>query len=352
MSSNQNQNDGSQDAMYVGGFLILLYIIAIMFFGEQLTMIHLWMRKAWAVAASTVLPFGLFENVLIAIESYSPREWMNHGDALTKLSKDLRLVMFIPLGGFFLFYAWHVWKETPSKNLRRRMDREKLIKSEVKVWPWIAPVVGLDIVKESIDKGKWAMAKTPVDFSKRYRLLDGREVNKPRAEKLFASQLGKLWEGPEQLPPHVRALFACFIAQACRDKDGSRDGLRDLSLSFAAGNPDYSFVNKLLSKHYEDERVQAIFEKHAYVVTVLCASLELARKNGVLPPSYFIWLRPYHRSLWYALNNTGRRVAFCEVAGVHAHYMAEKVAGHRIERPYVVEAVKALEQALREYKFD
>lgn len=350
--SNQQQNDSGNEAMYVGGFLILLYVIALMFFGEQIAGVHLWTRKMWALGASTFLPFDVFDEILVAIESYAPREWMSKKGMLAQLSKDLRWVMFIPLGGIFMWYARKVWRAMPTKNLRRVLTREKLIESEVKIWPWIAPVVKLDIVKMSIDEGKWAMAKTPIDFSRKYRLLDGRELNKLRAEKLFASQLGRLWEGPDRLPAHVRALFACFIAQACRDKDGARDGLRSLAVSHASGKPDYDFVGPLLKKHMGDERLVPLFEKHAYVVTVLCASLELARSNGVLPPAYFLWLRPLNRPMWYALNNVGRRTPFCETAGVHGHYLAEKVAGHRIERPYVIEAVKALERALREYKFD
>lgn len=350
--SNQQQADSGNEALYVGGFLLLLYVIAVMFFGEQIATVHLWTRKMWALAASTVLPFETFSKLLVSIESFAPREWMNAPGALTQLSKDLRWVMFVPLGTVFGFYAWRVWRAQPTKNLRRVLTREKLLKSEVSIWPWIAPVVELDIVKMSIDEGKWAMARTPIDFARKYRLLDGQSLNKLRAEKLFASQLGKLWEGPERLPSHVRALFACFIAQACRDKDGARDGLRVLAVSHAAGKPDHSFADGLLKKHMGDERLAPIFENHAYVVTVVCAALELARTNGVLPPAYFLWLRPLNRPLWYALNNVGRRTPFCETAGVHGHYLAEKVAGHRIERPYVTESVKALERALREYKFD
>lgn len=350
--SNQQQQDSSNDAMYVGGFILLLYIVVVMFFGEQVATFHLWTRKMWAMVASTLLPFEVFDKILVAIESYSPREWLNTPGALTKLSEDLRWVMFVPMASIFIWYARKVWKAVPAKNLRRVLTREKIIASEVKIWPWIAPVVKLDIVKMPIDEGKWAMARTPIDFSRKYRLLDGRELNKLRAEKLFASQLGKLWEGPQRLPKHVRALFACFIAQACRDKDGARDGLKTLALSHADGKPDYSFADALIEKHINDERLAPIFERHAYVVTVLCASLELARSNGVLPPAYFLWLRPLNRPLWYALNNVGRRTPFCETAGVHAHFLAEKVAGHRIERPYVIEGVKALERALREYKFD
>lgn len=348
----QQQNDSSNDALYVGGFLLLLYVLLVAFFGETVTAWHLKLRALWAHLGDMVLPGSKYSQLLVFIDTYAPREWLNRSKMLNQLSKDLRLVMFIPLASIFGFYAFRVWNKNPSKGLRRIHDRVSLIKSEVKIWPWIAPVVELDLVKESIDEGKWAMAKMPVDFAKKYRLLDGREINKLRTEKLFASQLGKLWEGPDKLPRHARALLACFIAQACRDKDGAREGLKTLAVTVPTGKPDYDFADGLLKKHMNDERIQHIFKNHAYVITVMSAMLELARTNGVLPPAYFVWLRPLNRTMWYALNNVGRRTPFSEVAGIHAHYLAEKVAGHRIERPYVVEAGKALERALREYKFD
>ena len=349
----QQQNDSGNDALYVGVFLIVVYAILTAFFGEMVASWHLTVRSWWASLGDFFWPGDHFANINLAIAKYAPREWLETNNALTQLSNDLRWIMFPPLGLIFGYYAYRVWKSNPAKDLRRVHSRTSLINSEVRIWPWISPVLGLDLVKEPVTEGKWAMARMPVDFAKRFRLLDGREINKLRAGKFFASQLGRLWEGPDKLPRHLRALFACFMAQACRDKDGARDGLRALALSMAAGGkPDYSFVDALIEKHINDDRVKPAMEKHAYVATVMAAMLEAARKNGVLPPCYFIWLRPMNRPLWYWLNNVGRRTPVAEVAGIHAHYLAEKVSGHRMERPYVVEATKALERALREYQFD
>lgn len=346
------QKDSSNDAIYVMAFFLAIYIIITIFFDEQIATVHLWIRGLWADLAAAILPFDKFDKIKLAIDTYAPREWLQNGNALKQLSRDLVWVMWPPLAGIFGYYAYRVWRRNPGMGLRRVHDRKSLIKSEVRLWPWIAPVVDLELTEESIETGKWAMALPPVDFCRKYRLLEGREVNKLRAEKLFASQLGKLWEGPEKLTGHVRALYACFLAQACQDKDGARDGLRVLALSMTKGEGDYSFVDALIKKHQSNEAVQEIFERHAYVVTVMSGMLEKARRSGVMPPAFFIWLRPRNRALWYALNNVGRRTAFCECAGVQAHFLAEKVAGHRIERPYIGQAVKALERALREYKFE
>ena len=45
----QQQNDSSNDALYVGGFILLLYVILLAFFGETLTAWHLKTRELWAM---------------------------------------------------------------------------------------------------------------------------------------------------------------------------------------------------------------------------------------------------------------------------------------------------------------
>lgn len=120
----------------------------------------------------------------------------------------------------------------------------------------------------------------------------------------------------------------------------------------SAGVPDYKFVNELLKKYADNPKVKEITSKHAYVYTVMASLLESARSFGVLASAQFIWLRPTNRLMWYTLNGVGRRVAFCEVAGIYAHWISEKVAEHAIERPYVIKAVDGLERALYDVKFD
>ena len=344
------QKQDNNEALYIIGFVLLIYIVLLYAFGESIAGFHLTVRGWWADLAAWALPFKKFDAIAIALDTYSPREWMAKNGALAQLSKDLRLIMFLPMATILGWYAWRVWRAHPSRGLRTVHDRTSLLKSQVSEWPWVAPVLGLDLASEPIDSGRWAMAQTPVDFARKYRLLEGRELNRRKTDKFFTSQLGKLWEGPDRLPRHVRALMACFAAQACGDKDGARAGLRTLALSMAAGKPDYGFADGLLAKHLQDPRLLPAFQGHAYVVTVLMRLLEL--REGVLPPAYFLWLRPRNRALWYALNNTGRRAAFCEAAGVHSHYLCEKLAGHGIEHPCVKHATQALKNALLEYKFD
>lgn len=360
--SNQDR-DSSTDAIWVMIFLIVMYLLITIFFGEFLTAIHLKVRMGWAWLASVLTPFEVFDKMLIAIKSNSPREWLNNPKALDKLSTDLRFFMFIPLGAFVAYYAYRINKNIPAYGLRKKYQRKELLVAQSKIWPWVTPILNADLIKEPVLKGIWAMAKRPVDFCRHYRLLNGKSLDKIRTEKLFATQLGKLWDGPEKLPKYIKALFACCIAHLCQDKKSSTKGLEILARSYAQENVanvgskakdsfEMDFFNGLISKYYNDERVQQVVTRHAYIFTVMMATLKAARKNGILPSSYFIWLKPKNRSLWFALNTVGRFTVVTEAAGVYGHFLAEEIATHRIEQPYVKEAVNALEIALREYLFE
>jgi intracellular multiplication protein IcmP len=353
MPDNQSgNNDSSSDMIYVAGACLGLWLIVKVFFGEQILTAWLHTRMWWIHAVQLLWPWDIksITEASYHIRTYYPAEWTSAD--ITALSTSLRPFIWplfaIPLA----FMSWKIWRRNPGNRFRRIMTRTRLAESEVVQWPWSAPVLGINIVKESIDKGPWAMAKSPLEFARHYRLLDGTALNRLRAEKLFASQLGPLWEGVERLHRYEKALFACFIAQACRNRKGAAHGLTRLAVTMQSGNPDYSFVDDLLKQHIDDPLVQDIFQRHAYVATVMSAAVKLARRIAVLPPNYFIWLRPLNRGLWYSLNCVGRHTPFSEVSGVHAHRLAEEVSGHAIEYPYIAKTIDALDRALREVKFD
>jgi hypothetical protein len=106
----------------------------------------------------------------------------------------------------------------------------------------------------------------------------------------------------------------------------------------------------------EAKRVLAPHLKYTHLV--ILALYEFARKKGVLPTADFIWLRPTNRSLFYLLNNFGRRTAWTEIAGPWAHYQAETCLAerdpallkklHALNCKWVDEGVNALEFAMYE----
>lgn len=252
-----------------------------------------------------------------------------------------------------------------TRVFKRTYSMLDLAKLEQENWPQISPVVGLDLIKTDIDTGPWAMAMTPMQFCKRYRLLE--EVRPQRLEgmarkdwdkvevvlkrgeanKLFALQLGALWKGSSKLPPHTRALFAVFAARINADTPAATKLLAQLNTS-PAKNLNLSGVDELIKKHEGSKLVQKIVQTHAYVLTVMASMLAGARDDGVQASADFLWLKPLDRRLWYTLNTVGRQTPFIEVGGVFAHWVAEKEAGKRLLVPMVEEATNAVELALKE----
>ena len=242
-------------------------------------------------------------------------------------------------------------------------DMTSLANQEKENWPQISPVIKLDLISEDINKGPWAMAMTPMQFAKHYKLIsvemipDKKSpwkaegtykaiVNKERAIRLFISQLGPQWQGIDQLPPHTQALFAAFAARVEHDTNGAAALIAQLSISAAEGKINYTGATKLLRQYVKSKGVQRCVTRHAYVYTVMASMLELARTDGVFATADFLWLKPIDRRLWYILNCVGRQVAFSEVAGIFAHWLAEKEMGRPLHSPMVEEAVAGLELAM------
>lgn len=370
MSGNPQQ-DTSNDILYIMAFVLLILAGVVFFFGDYLLVAHLWLRSRWLDIIS-MLGMGDRDSLHRAqqmLSGYQSNEWTL--DRLRFLSGQLRTFFFVPMAAALVLVAWRAHKKNPLPRFRRVHSTATLAAVQSKDWPWTTPALGLNILSMPVTSGPWAMALNPVELAKRYHLLDGKALNRPRAEKFYALQLGQLWRGPMALSLPLRALYACFIAQVCGDMSACAKGLERLARSSApaltatanksgqrgkqgslAAQLDTGFVQEYLDRYNDNPDVQAVCGRHAYEVTVMCGMLETARKNGVLPPNYFLWLRPMRRTWWYALQSMGRRTSFPEAGGIHAHYQSEVIAGRGLERPYIIEAVEALEKAISEIKFD
>lgn len=346
----QNQNDNSLDTLLIAGMVILAYFILKMWFGEELTYVYAQVRWAWLKAITF---FWEKENLMRDLRLLDTRMVKElSADQLSQLSKDLRFFMFPVWAGLVGFVGYKAVKNNPGRRFRRSLKRKDLAHEMSRDFPWILPALQQDLVKAPIFEGEWAMAMSPLQFARKFGLLNGKAIDQRRAEKLFASQLGNLWNGYKRLNPETQALFACFAAQVCRDKDGADAALRELVVSISANKPVWTKSKELLAKYGDDPRVQDICKRHAYQYTVMIALFEAGKTIGIFPPNHFLWCRPRKRVLWYALNCVMRRTYFPEVSGIYAHFMAEKIAGHSLELPYVSKAVDALEVALQDIKFD
>lgn len=350
MSQNQ-QNQDNNDILYILGFAVVLLVLADYFFGDAILRVHLWMRKMWVDAMLLLWHSESLVNWRTNFDAYALSEWDMH--RLGALSGAVRWLAFPVLGGILAVYGWKVIGRNPASKFKRTFDMRTLAVSESSQWPWMIPVLDKDLINMPIDKGPYAMAMTEVEFARHYRLLEGADrlsINKQRAQKLFATQLGRLWEGPRRLRVHERALFACFIAQICGRRDECMRGLELLTRSSVNEALDTTFTDELLEKYKDDKRVRLVVRRHAYVSTVLMAVLSKARRLGKLSPSYMVWLRPLDRALWYTIQSLDRRTPFPEAAGIYAHYQSEIVAGTPLEYPFVNEAVEGLRHELEKVK--
>lgn len=269
------------------------------------------------------------------------------------------IVLIIFILAFFIYFT------NTTRSFKRVYSMKDLAELEKINWPQITPVVGLGLDKKDIDKGPWAMALTPMQFCKRYKLLDEHKaqpregmtrkewnrievtLRRGQANKLFAIQLGPVWQGTKRLPPHARALFAIFAARYHSDTKAAQKLLTQISAS-SATKIDYTGTDELLRKYEGHKHIQEIVHQHAYVLTVMASMLEVAREDGVQASADFLWLKPIDRKLWYMLNTVGRQTPFVEVAGPFAHWVAEKQIGRRLLVPMVEEATNALEISLKE----
>lgn len=340
-------------------------------FKDQLVIFYLTL-KLYEVKLLNVITFGHMSPVRDAILAALAKPDSIKFPELIEIGRGVGSWVRVPLMMLMFALAYIVFISNTVRSYKRTYNMSELAKLEKVNWPQISPVLHLDLIKTDIDKGPWAMGLTPMQFSKRHRLLEEvraqrREgiqrktldrvevvLKKGEANKIFSLQLGSLWAGTNKLPPHARALFAIFAARINADSAPAAHLIKQLNESCTTGTLNMTGVNELLKKHENTKLVQQVVQSHAYVLTVMAAMLEAARQDGVQASADFLWLKPLDRKLWYTLNSVGRQTPFVEVGGVFAHWIAEKVAGKKLIMPMIDEATKALEVALKEvvYKPD
>ncbi len=350
-AGNQNPSDSSTPILVLVG-LGLLCGVLYYFFRVQIL--------------SVLFAVKLFE--LKFISFFAPRyetliDWL----AVTKLnqitwsdvvflSKDVGFalqypVLFLSFSFGALTYLFH-----PDSGFNEIETMKSLSEKMNPFFPAIQVVQSLDLVNEDINVGPWAMALTPIEFGKRHKLFSRDEatgkvlVNFVLARLAFSRQLGRLWKGVEDLSSHEKGLFAAFIAFTNYDRKSGDQLLEQMAgsataLNLRKGSIDYSGVDELIKKHLNSPVVQSIIKKHGFVYTIFAGLLKSARETGIVQNALYLWIKPIDRSLWYVLNNMGRRAVFAEMAGVFAHFLAEESIGFAIRTPIVDSAVLALQGA-------
>lgn len=288
---------------------------------------------------------------------------------VANISTQVGRVLAIPFAIVLGVLAIVLYRISAANRYRRVYSMQALMDQEKNNWPQITVVTKLNLLQTHIHEGPWAMSMTPMQFSKKYKLLTEERVpdssglasrsriivklDEAKATQIFTRQLGRQWRGIDKLAPYSRALFGIFCAKANGDRATANKVLRAIAASASdLKKIDFSSAEPLIAKHADTKVVKKIIESHAYEMTVLASLLEVARLDGILAAAEFLWLKPLDRPLWYMLNNVGRRTAFTEVAGAYAHWLAERAIGRKLLVPMVSEATVALVASIEEIVFN
>lgn len=357
MAQQQNENNGDFGAIIM---LLLLVLGAVWViwtkFHEPIIAASIAAREPLMALAGWLSPDAVSMMQKIRTTPYEDINFSMFASMMARTGQYVRWV-YVPL---IVVAAGYVFLFSLSSRFRKVHSMKTLVQQEKSIWPEIAPVANLDLMDPKTYSGKWGVSLSEREFVKAHKIIESHIDDygnkeetflRERAEQVFESQLGALWEGPERLAPHEKLLFAVFAMRIGGEKDRSLACAREAAKHNE--NPpyrfDYPWVDEAIAKHLNHELVQKALQRHAYVRTVLCTMLQLARTDGVFASALWIWLKPHDRKLFYALNCVGRYADFIEASGITAHWKAEKKMKIRIPRPVVLPAIKGTETALKDY---
>lgn len=203
---------------------------------------------------------------------------------------------------------------------------------------------------------------SPLEWMRHYKIgLTKKEgLDAEAATVVFARQLGSSWQGVRKAPYYVQAI--CVMAALNARRDGRLGALRDRLTEVHVLQPAKAeaLSGELLAPFLGNadltEAIDKYGSKHAFmntaVIGIYGAGGPMAAwgggEAGVLSTSMFRWLKPLDRTLWYCLNNVGRRAFHIEGAGGVSHFQAERILQQPLADPYVDGAIEGLESYLEE----
>lgn len=362
MQNPGNQNTGnSMDFMWIAVLVIAAGVLVWYFYSDSIIRAFLYVKLS---EASFIQLFTTQINTVIDELQYYINAPQNVKLEYVQLwLNDIGDYFRIPVTTILVGLAGYLYFLHPSLKFNTVFDMKSLKEAEKENWPQITPVTSIDLVKTPINEGPWAMALSPMEFAKKYKLLEeikdpqtnNRHRNKlkvkiieAKATTVFSRQMGPVFQGVDKLPVYMQALFGIFAAKALQDRTAATALLEQIARSAKSSRLDFSGAKELALKYENNETIQLITKRHTYVYGVMASMLLFARTDGVFASADFLWLKPIDRHLWYMLNNIGRQTPVAEVAGPFAHWLAERKLGRKVTQPMIKEAVKALEEAVQQ----
>lgn len=271
-----------------------------------------------------------------------------------------------------------IWDARQSAIIRARTAHSitSFLKVHALRWPAIVPWVNRDLTENA--RGPMARSLSAFEYAMSRKLLAPVRVNTITKRKVYAldderarqslvADVGRPLPALEQLRVHEKALFAVFALRVLREKDAATALLGKINCSAAATatgrvNPAVALpefeatVKRLADRKNRCVRiVLAAMQDHQFCTTFLIRMLiEARRKDGLLQPAEFLWLKEVDRRLWYALQRApvggrGSFVSFAEGAAALNMFQAETVAaaaGRKLKEIYIEGALRALREDL------
>ncbi|WP_459208419.1 secretion/conjugation apparatus DotM-related subunit, partial [Fangia hongkongensis] len=207
--------------------------------------------------------------------------------------------------------------------------------------------------KASLLNDKKSLALKPIEYIKYYKLAKSKKIDEIAVSICMQTQLGNKWQNSSNIPWAHYGLFAAFCSYCMKDRQLGENILNLL-------NKHYSYSGKISKKHSDkqlklkveraisqygaSEMIGEKIHRHYYVTTLLVELLFIARQDGSLACSNFLWLKSIDRALWYGLNNLGRKTYFCEGIAIITHWQAEKSLSTRLKTPMLHNVIAALKQ--------
>ena len=274
--------------------------------------------------------------------------------SVQELSEDVGSWLRFPIAIILFVMGCIVSMRHSTARFVKTYSMKSLAAIESQNWPHITPVLGLNLAKQDIDVGPWAMAYTPQGYGTTFNMIevineDGKKVwsvRKAEATRQFILQVGPLWSGVDKLPIYLQALVVIFMGRATKKRDVADKYIAQIAASAASGKLNFTGVKEDLAQFKDSKLLSWLEHHHAYTTTLMASMLVAARSDGVLATSEFIWLKAVDRRIWYMLNSAGRQTAVVEISGAFSHWLAEKKLKRSIKTPMVKMAVKGFEEAM------
>ncbi|MFY9288376.1 MAG: hypothetical protein WAO98_07720 [Alphaproteobacteria bacterium] len=286
--------------------------------------------------------------------------------AIAAIERGVTTYYHWPLAAIFAALSIYTVYFSPRNKFKTKHNLESFIKTQAKMWPVISPIVNFNPIKSSAripgtpvpDKlPLFAEALSPEEWISFHRISVTNNIPEREAtRRAFLVQLGPRWNGVAGQPQHIQALIAAFALKGVQRREESDDLLGEIAVCWSpSGGLNLSVataskVKNLLNDPKVGGEALKIGGQHAYRTTAMLAILLWARqRGGVLAPAQFLWLRGSDRTLWYALNNLGRRAFHTEGAAAMAHFMAEQNAKKPLPIPRIDTALVTLNQFLAQF---